>query len=213
MKHLVIIGTGSLAREVYALALESMDYDIEWDIKGFLDGDVKTKAEDCEKLFLPVLGDVYNYDIDSDDVFCCAVGDPSARKKLINVINEKNGKFVSIIHKSSCICKTAKLGRGVVIAAFSAISDNVVIGDHVFINAMSAIGHDAIVGDYSCIMSHVNITGKCIVGKNTYWGSGARILPNGKVGDDAFIGAGSVVLKKVKANKKVFGVPAVEIPF
>lgn len=213
MKHLVIIGTGSLAREVYALAIESIGYNIEWDIKGFIDGDVKSSLKDCEKLPLPVLGDVYNYFVESDDVFCCAVGNPYARKKLINVINGKDGKFISVIHKSSYICGTAKIGIGVIIAAFSAISDNVVIGDHVFINAMSAIGHDAIVGDYSCIMSHVNITGKCIVGKNTYWGSGARILPNGKVGDDAFIGAGSVVLKKVKANKKVFGVPAVEVPF
>ena len=213
MKHLVIIGTGSLAREVYAMAIESVGYNIEWDIKGFVDGDVKSSLKDCEKLPLTVLGDVYNYCIDSDDVFCCAVGDPFVRKKLINIINSKDGKFISVIHKSSYICGTAKIGIGVIIAAFSAISDNVVIGDHVFINAMSAIGHDAIVGDYSCIMSHVNITGKCIVGKNTYWGSGARILPNGKVGDDAFIGAGSVVLKKVKANKKVFGVPAVEVPF
>lgn len=213
MKHLVIIGTGSFAREVYSVAKGAIGYNIEWDIKGFIDGDVKSSIEDYEKLLVPVWGDVYNYNIEKDDVFCCAIGEPEIRRRIISIIESRGGEFISLIHESAYICDTAQLGNGVIVGVFTTIGDNAVIGNHVVFNSMVGIAHDAIIGDYTCMMTHVNITGYCIIGECTYWGSGSRILPKGKVGNNSFIGAGSVVLKKVKANKKVFGVPAVEIPF
>ena len=53
LKHLVIIGVGGFARECYWHAQGSIGYDEDWDIKGFLDGDVKLKSEEYEKLELP----------------------------------------------------------------------------------------------------------------------------------------------------------------
>ena len=44
MKHLIIIGVGGFAREVYWHAQDSLGYGNEWDLKGFLDGDIKGAA-------------------------------------------------------------------------------------------------------------------------------------------------------------------------
>ena len=83
MKHLIIIGVGGFAREVYWHARSSFGFGTDWDIKGFLDGDVKLAPEEYEKLSAPVLGDINTYVIDSDDVFVCAIAAPAVKKKLI----------------------------------------------------------------------------------------------------------------------------------
>ena len=69
MKHLIIIGVGGFARELFWNAHDSVGYGTGWDIKGFLDGDVELAAEEYEKLPLPVLGDVDSYVIQTNDCF------------------------------------------------------------------------------------------------------------------------------------------------
>ncbi len=56
MKDLIIIGVGGFAREVYWHAQNSIGYRTEWDIKGFLDGDVILSEKEYNKLPLRVLG-------------------------------------------------------------------------------------------------------------------------------------------------------------
>ncbi len=212
MKHLVICGTGSFSRELYWHAQNSIGYGVEWDIKGFLDGTVKLSDEnEYKKLPLPVLGSVCDYKIENDDVFTCAVGTPSIRKQLIEIISKKGGKFINVIHNTAIVQGSAKLGTGIILCPFTYVNDSSIIEDNVMLNTMSGLGHDVQLGAYSCIMGHVELCGYVKVGSEVYFGSGARVLPHGKVGDGAFVGSGSVVLKKVKAGVKVFGNPAVEI--
>lgn len=210
MKNLVIIGTGGFAREVFFHAQKSIGYGVDWQIKGFLDGDIKLSAADYELLPDKVLGDVENYQICADDVFTCAVGTPNARKSLIDKISYRGGQFINLISTLAYIMPTVKLGTGIIIAPHVCIGDNAQIDDFVAANALSVIGHDAHVGKYSCIMPHANVAGKCKVGSEVFIGSGAIILPKARVGDGATVGAGSVVLKKVRADSKVFGNPAIE---
>ena len=212
MKNLIIIGAGGFAREVYNHAKLSHGYNRDWRIKGFLDGDIKLDSASYSKLALPVLGDVYNYQIEPDDVFICAFsGDLAARRKIIQTVENRGGKFINLIHKTAIIQDNVRLGVGVIICYYVGIGDHATIGDHVAINGHSAIGHDAIIGKNTCIMSFVDIMGNTTIGENVYFASGSRILPHGALGDNAYIGAGSVVLKTVKAGAKVFGVPAVEM--
>jgi len=69
MKHLIIIGTGALARELYWTAKDSFGYGKEWDIKGFIDGDIKVDESEYKKLLCPVMGDIFTYQIQPNDVF------------------------------------------------------------------------------------------------------------------------------------------------
>lgn len=211
MKNLIIIGVGGFAREIYWHAQKSFGYGVDWQIKGFLDGDIKLSAADYELLPDKVLGDVNNYEICADDVFTCAIGTPKARKILSEKILSRGGEFVNIISTFSYIMPTVKLGCGVIIAPHVCIGDRARIDDFVAVNAQTIIGHDAQIGKFSCVMPHANIAGKCNVGSEVFIGSGAIILPKAKVGDASTVGAGSVVLKKVRAGLKVFGNPAIEI--
>ena len=213
MKNLIIIGCGGFAREVYWHSQTSHGFGIDWQIKGFLDGDVKLAEDDYKRLpeNIPVLGDIDNYKICEDDVFTCAVGTPQVRKKLIEKILSRGGEFINIINKDSYIVPSAKIGRGVILAPKTFVNDLSVIGDFVVINSLSGAGHDAKIGKYSCIMSLVNITGGTQIGEEVFIGGNSTFAPNSKVEDGAFVGMGSVVLKKVKASTKVFGNPAIEI--
>ena len=210
MKNLIIIGAGGFAREIYWHAQKSVGFGVEWQIKGFLDGDIKLAAEDYELLPDKVLGDVNTYEICAGDVFTCAVGTPHARKVLAEKILSRGGEFINLISTLAYVMPTVKLGRGVIICPYVNIGDNAELDDFVAVNDLSIIGHDAQIGKFSCVMPQANVAGKCKVGAEVFIGSGAIILPKAKVGDGATVGAGSVVLKKVRAGAKVFGNPAAE---
>ena len=212
MKNLIIVGCGGFAREVYWHAQNSHGFGTDWQIKGFLDGDVKLSAEDYKKLpeNVPVLGDVDNYKICVDDVFTVAVGTPQPRKKLIEKILSRGGEFINLITKDSYIVPSVKIGRGVILAQIVA-NDHAEIEDFVVINRVSGIGHDTKIGKYTCIMSGVNITGGTVIGEEVFIGSNVTFAPKAKIEDGAYVGMGSIVLKKVRAGKKVFGNPAIEI--
>ena len=210
MKNLIIIGVGGFAREVYWHAQKSLGFGVNWQIKGFLDGDVKLSAADYELLPDKVLGDVDNYEICAEDVFTCAVGSPKIRRHLVEKISARGGKFINIINTLAEIVPTAQIGRGVIISPFVGISDRAKLGDFVAVNAQTIIGHDVQIGNFSCVMPHVAVSGNCKIGAEVFIGSGAVILPKAKIGDASTVGAGSVVLKKVRAGSTVFGNPAIE---
>lgn len=213
MKNLIIIGVGGFAREMYWHAQNSRGFGTEWQIKGFLDGDVKLLPEDYAKLpdNIPVLGDVDSYEIREDDVFTCAVGTPAIRRKLIEKMLNRGVEFVSIIDKTAYIVPSAKIGRGVILTDRTHIDDHAMVGDFAVVNVLSGLGHDAQIGKYTCVMAYVDITGGVKIGDEVFIGGSVVITPKSVVGDGAYIGAGSVVLRKVKAGAKVFGNPAIEI--
>lgn len=211
MKHLIIIGVGGYAREVYWHAQDSLGYGEDWDIKGFLDGDIKLPEDEYRKLPLPLLGEVGAYNIEEGDVFICAIASPAGRKKLVEIMLASGAKFINLIHKTAIIHGTAKIGIGNIIGHFSTIHDNSVLGDYIVLNGRDGIGHDAVVGDYSSLMGVVSINGYAVVGKGTFWGTNSVAMAHSKIGDDAYVGVGSVVFKRVARRQRVFGNPAMPI--
>lgn len=213
MKNLIIIGVGGFAREVCWHAQNAVGYGSDWTVKGFLDGDMKLNADAYQKLpaDIPVLGDIDSYEIEADDVFTCAIGTPSVRKKLIEKILPRGAEFINVINRRSSVLPTAKLGRGIVIGLDNGIGDCVELGDFSVINNVTYLGHDVRAGKFTCIMSHVEIGGGTEIGNEVFIGSSVAIAPKSKIGDGALVGIGSVILRKVKAGAKVFGNPAQEI--
>ncbi|MBF1688575.1 MAG: NeuD/PglB/VioB family sugar acetyltransferase [Selenomonas sp.] len=211
MKHLLIIGIGGFAREVFWHAHESIGYGTDWDIKGFLDGDVKLAAEEYEKLSAPVLGDVVAYVPQPEDCFICAIGSPQVKEKLIQGILDKGGEFINIIHRTAIVHPTVQMGRGNILCPLVHVLDHARVGNFVTFNGRSGMGHDAEIGDYSSVMSAADITGYVRAGRRTFWGSGARAVPHSRIDDDAVIGVASVVFRHVKKGVTVFGNPAMPI--
>lgn len=211
MKHLIIIGVGGLARSVYEHAKNSLGYDLEWDIKGFLDGDIKLAEEEYEKLPAKLLGDINTYSIEEDDVFICAIAEPKIKEKMCSFIQQKDGKFINIIHKTAQIEGNIEMGTGNIVCPNVTLTANLKLGNFILFNIGCLAGHDTIIGDFSSFMAGAVICGSSQVGKRVYMATHAIALPHSRIEDDVYVGVASVVMKRVKANLKVYGNPAMPI--
>ena len=208
MNNLIITGAGEFGRELYWTILDSLGYNSEFTIKGYIDdGEPSTFT----KLQLPLLGTPHEYRIEDNDVFTCAIANPPVRELVINRLLSKGAKFINIIHKTAIIHGSVKYGEGLILCSFTSLGDSSEIGKYVVVNGYSAVGHDCEIGDFTCIMSHCDITGHTQMGRRVFIGGGVGTVPKARIGDDAYVGAGSVVLRKVKAGTKVCGNPAIEI--
>lgn len=211
MKNLVIIGARGFGREkCNGMRLEE-DYGNNFIIKGFLDD--KTDALDGFAGYPPIIDSVEDYQIDDNDVFICALGDSFYRKKYVDIIKDKGGKFLTLISQKSIIHPDAHIGEGVMIGPFSTISSNVTIGAFTSIQGYCTIGHDTIIGDNCSVESYSFFGGGSKIGNNVTFHTRATILPHINVGDNSIVGAGSVVIKHIEDGITVFGVPAKKIIF
>lgn len=206
MKNLLIIGARGWGREVYAQAQYSYGYLEDYDIKGFLDD--KIDALDGMDGYPPILGPVETYKPQSDDVFICALGDNLWRKHYAEIILNKGGKFINLIHKGAYIGQNTKLGKGCIIGHNVSISCDITIGDFVNFQRLVDIGHDVYIGSYCSLGCKSFVGGGVYIDDCTTVQTGAIILPHVHIGKNSTVGAGSVVIKKVKDGDTVFGNPA-----
>lgn len=208
MKHLIFIGVGGFAREVYWYARESVGYLTEWDLKGFLDGDIKLPAEEYQKLELPLLGDVASYTVQEDDVFICPIANSHARQRLMDELSAKGGIFVNLIHKSAIVHGSVHMGTGNIVCPFAHLQDHAELGNGLVFNLFSGLGHDSKAGDYSTFMGSASLLGCAVAGNHVLLESGAQALPHSVIEDDVHVGINSVVFKRAKRGQTMFGNPA-----
>ena len=185
-----------------------MGYLDEWDLKGFLDGDVKLDAKEYEKLPLPLLGDIQNYEVQHDDVFVCAIADCAARERLTGIMEQKSAEFINLIHRTALISPIGVIGIGAIVTAYCVIPPNYRIGNYIIMNTSAGLAHDVQVGDCCSFMAYSGIMGYGTAGNRVYMASGAKALPHAILEDDAYIGVNSVVFKRAKRGQKLFGNPA-----
>lgn len=211
MKKLLIIGARGWGREVFDIAVACIKAGANFEVKGFLDD--KSDALDEYDNYPPIIGPVENYEIQQDDVFICALGDVGFKKKYAQIILDKGGKFISLIHPTTIIGNNARIGEGCIVGPYANISSDTVIGDFVTFSIKAGMGHDSIIGDYSHIGGMCCISGFVTIGGAVTMHPGCIIVPHRKIGDNAIVGTGSVVLANVRANTTVFGNPAKKIEF
>lgn len=205
-KQLLIIGARGYGREVYSMALGSIGHDIDFVVKGFLDD--KSDALDDFEAYPPILGSVESYKIQKEDVFLCALGDVVYKKKYVEMILNKGGEFMTLLHKSAYIGKNTHIGKGCIVAYDAHVSCDVHLDDFVTVMTASIIGHDARVGKWSSLGVKTFFGGGVCVGNEVTVHTGAVILPKKKIEDNATVGVCSVVIKNVKSDTTVFGNPA-----
>lgn len=208
--NLVIIGAGGLAREIYDLAKVCYANDPNFKIKGFL----SVVPSNVEELGYPkVLTSSADYVVEKDDVFFCAIGSVLRRKKVVETILSKGGKFINLIHPTAIISPSVKLGIGIGIKSHCVISSDVEIGDFTYLQSSVIMGHDVKIGKYCQINSFSFFAGCVEIMGCVTVNAGAMLIQNVKVEEEAVIGMGSVVLNKVKKGTTVFGMPAKRISF
>jgi len=200
MKKLVIIGASAMGRETCGYAREC-----GISVKGFLDS--RIGLLDCYSGYPPIVSSVEDYDIDPEDVFVCAIGDPLKRCHYVETIKNKGGAFVSIVHHLAYVGQNVRIGVGCIVCPNVSITSDVIIGDHVILNTHSSINHDCNIGDYSTISPGCHIAGWCNIGAKSFMGIHSAIIPHASLGEGVYVAAGGVVTKSIETGR-VMGIPA-----
>ena len=206
MRNLYIIGARGCGREVYNFFKECQPNISDVKCIGFLDD--KKDALDGFKGYPPVISSVESFTPNEDDVFICALGDPKWVRHYTSIIEEKGGKFISLISPHASIGRNTTIGDGSIIPGWTVISSDIKIGKHVYVGVFCDFGHDAIIGDCCHIGPYTFLGGGVNVGDCVTIHPRVNVLPHKNIGKNAVLGASSVVIRNVKQGQSVFGVPA-----
>ncbi|OUL63671.1 acetyltransferase [Flavobacterium sp. AJR] len=211
MKNLIIIGARGYGREVHDLAKQCSGYNTEYVLKGFLDD--KSDALAGFENYPEIISSVESYEIQENDVFVCALGSVKWKKHYVELILDKGGKFINLIHPSVILNTNAVIGNGLIAFMNSNISNDCVIEDFVTIQGFVGLGHDTKLGKWSHLNAYCFTGGFVVLEEEVCLNTRATILPNVVVRKGATVGAASLVIRNVKENTTVFGVPAKKLEF
>ncbi len=206
MKNLIIIGAGSFAKIVYEYALLCSDYNVKWNIKGFIDPNIDSMKDEID--YPDIISTIDDYEVQEDDIFICSYVNPADRARSVETISGKGGSFITIIHPSANINRRSIIGEGTIIGAFTTLSVNTIIRNHVIIQDHCNIGHDSSIGNYSHLYVNCTVSGLNQIGNQATIYTSTTLYPKKRIGDKSVVGAGSVVMRNVKDGTVVIGNPA-----
>lgn len=201
MKQLVIIGASGHGKVVADVA-KQCGYEQIF----FLDD--SESVNDC--CGYPVVGKCSNFAAFDCDIIV-AIGNPTIREKLINMLEEAGKHIPILVHPHASISEHISIGKGTVIVAGAVVNPEVVIGEGCIINTCSSVDHDCVVGDYVHVAVGAHVAGTVKIGDRTWIGAGATISNNVNICPDCMIGAGAVVVKDICEEGTYIGVPARKI--
>jgi len=211
MKELIIIGARGFGREVYNLALQCDGYGEDFSVKGFLDD--KNDALLGFENYPPIISSVENYQIKENDFFTCALGEVKWKKKYSQIILDKGGKFLNLVHPSVKLNLNVQIGSGVILLNNVIISNDCLLGNFVTIQPFSFLGHDSQVGDLCHINAYSFMGGGSMLENEVCLNTRATVLPKIVIKKGATVGAASLVIRNVMEGVTVFGVPAMKLKF
>lgn len=140
-----------------------------------------------------------------------SVGSNSLRKKLIQIIEQKELNQAVVCHKSAQISNNSKIEISTFISANVTINSLAHIKKGCIINSGAIIEHECVINEYSHIAPGAVLAGNVTIGKETFIGANSVIIQGVKIGNNVIIGAGSVVLNDIDDNQTWVGNPAKRI--
>lgn len=201
-KRTIVVGSGGFGRELMCWVNDCASAGRLSPLAGFID-DKPLELPD----YAPRLGSVQDYTPSEGDVFALAIANPATKRKVVGLLKDRGAVFASVIHPSTTIVHTARMGEGVIMCPQTMLMPDSKIGNFVTILNFSGVGHDSTVGDFTTFSSLCDVTGNVTVGADVFMGSGARLLPGITVGDGALIGAGTTVVRSVKPGATIYNLP------
>lgn len=205
----VIIGAGSLGREVYWVLCDLNQHNELGEVLGFIDLEPEMHGRIiCD---IPVLGDFKWFDTAAnkkDLKVICASGSPTVKRDYVQRVEKTGCGFLSLVHPSVHHSKYVEIGTDTVVAAGCILTTQIKVGNHVYINIDTTVGHDVNIGDYANISPGCHISGRVTIKEGADIGTGAVVIPRVTIGKWATVGAGAVVIEDVPDNAVVVGTPA-----
>ncbi len=203
-ERVIVVGAGGFGREIICWVEDCHAAGTLPRLGGFID-DVTDSLPGYD---VQRIGTVQDYAPQSGDLFIVALGEPAKKRKVVEMLQTRGGRFATLLHPTVTVVRTATIGEGVIMCPYAMAMPDSRAERFVTILNYSGMGHDAVVGEFSTLSSVVDVTGRVRVGANVTVGSGARLLPGITVGDGATIGAGAVVVRSVKPGMTVYAPPA-----
>ena len=170
---MIIIGTGAVAAEI---SMFFSDF-----IEGYLEyPDNIDKYYNKYNLKAPVLGDIDNFNAQGGS-FILGVGSIEFRKKVIEKIKNKGGRFINLIYHTAIVSDNVKMGEGDVIYPGCIISTNVEIGCFNLLTCQSILSHDCKLGDNNILATSLHC-GYVQSGSNNLFGIRSTVIPGVSIG-------------------------------
>jgi sugar O-acyltransferase (sialic acid O-acetyltransferase NeuD family) len=128
-----------------------------------------------------------------------------ARFRLYTQYKNMGYDFLTLIHPSAMVAKTAQIGEGVQIMAGVVIQPNIIICANTIINTRASIDHDCQIGHSVHVAPGVTLSGNVTVNDHALIGVGSTVIQGISIGEQAMVCAGSVVVSNIESCEKVKG--------
>jgi len=191
MKKLAIIGSGDLGEQIAWHARQDNHYSVV----GFFDDFAEPGLA---RHGLPVLGKVSDviscYKSGLFDEVLLAIGYKHfEQRRGIYEALKNEVPFGKLIHSSSFIDPSVKIGNGVVVYPGCVVDMKARLDDNVLLNAGVVIAHDSSIGSHSFLSPGVKVAGFVSLGNCVSLGIGTCVVDNLQLADFVRTGAGAVV--------------------
>lgn len=205
-KKLAIVGAGDLGKQIAHFAITDNHYsnvvffDDFYKDTHFNNFKVLGKINDIEECFTKnffdeiIIGIGYNH--------------LDFKEKLFKKIKNNNIPFGKIVHSSSIVDSSAKIGEGTLIYPGVIIDANVKIEDNVLINIGCVICHDNVISSHCFLSPRVTLAGFVSIAKKCILGTNCTVIDNINLSKSIQIGAGCVVTKNINKSGLYVGIPA-----
>ena len=134
-----------------------------------------------------------------------SISKPKIRVEIHNKLNDLGFLLPNLIHPSSNIEPSVKMGDGNQIMMGAVVGSDVQIGDGCIVNSKAVISHDCILRDHCHVCPGAILAGSIDVGEISVIGMGATIYIGCKIGNKSIIFNGMNITKDVAENEIVDG--------
>lgn len=211
MRKLVIIGAGSLGREIKTVVDAINAAEPSWELMGFIDDGIPAGTKISG---FSVLGNPEYLNQQDVEVFAViAIGSPKIKKKVAGRITNSAVQFATLIHPNVVIGdrENVHIAEGSIITAGCILTTNITVGSHVLLNLATTVGHGSTIGNHTSVMPGTNISGDVHIGESVYVGTGTKFVHNISIASHSVIGAGATVISDISEAGTYVGVPAEKI--
>lgn len=212
MRHLVIVGSGGLARETVELVRAINAVGATWKLLGYLDDDPQKHGRRFAEF--AVLGGTEALRDMGDAMVVLCVGssrDNGSRRRLVERLQIPPERYATLVHPRATLADSVSVGPGCIVLGGAVATADVRIGAHVVVMPSAVFTHDDVIEDYVTVAAGALLAGGVLVGEAAYIGTGASVRENVIIGAGATVGMGAVVLSDVPPGEVWAGVPAAHI--